>query len=107
LIYQRVARLRGPSGAASGATPLVSRAYTDQNEQPYAVSDAFVASMVCLQVVSMVAFVDAFLARSAHVLRVWSICVLYIARCASGTFDAHSFSRRQTVGDSGHHRFER
>ena len=50
-------------------------------------SDAFVASRVCLQVVSMVAFADAFLAMSIHAFRVWSICVLYIARCASGTWE--------------------
>jgi hypothetical protein len=51
------------------------------------VSDAFVASMVCLQVVSMMAFADAFLVLSTHALRIWSICVLYIARCASGTLE--------------------
>ena len=70
-----------------GATPFVGGARAGQNEQPKAVSDAFVASMVCLQVVSMVAFTDAFLAMSTHALRVWSICVLYIARCASGTLE--------------------
>src|SRR5215212_1124393 len=58
-----------------------------QNVQPSAVSEAFVASRVCLQVASMVAFVDGFFAMSIHVLRVWSICVLYIARCASGTLE--------------------
>ena len=70
-----------------GATPFVGGARAGQNEQPKAVSEAFVASMVCLQVVSMVAFTDAFLAMSTHALRVWSICVLFIARCASGTLE--------------------
>lgn len=47
-----------------------SAAHADQNEQPYAVSEAFVASRVCLQVASMVAFADGFLAKSTHALRV-------------------------------------
>src|SRR5206468_11870444 len=64
-----------------------SGARADQNEQPYAVSEALVASRVCLQLASMVAFADGFLAMSTHALRVWSICVLYIARCASGTLE--------------------
>src|SRR5688572_8428697 len=67
---------------------LFSVARTGQNVQPSAVSEAFVASSVCLQVDSMLAFVAGFLAMSTHALRVWSICVLYIARCASGTLEA-------------------
>ena len=53
------------SGALS-----VSGAGADQNEQPYAVSEAFVASIVCLQVASMVVFAEGFLAMSIHALRV-------------------------------------
>src|SRR4029453_13636822 len=70
--------------APHGATPL---SCADQNEQPKAVSDPFVASMVCLQVDSIVALTDAFLDMSSHALRVWSICVLYMAGCASGTLE--------------------
>src|SRR5215213_9355733 len=66
---------------------LFNGARAGQNVQPSAESEAFVASRVCLQVASMVAFVDGFFAMSIHVLRVWSICVLYIARCASGTLE--------------------
>jgi hypothetical protein len=67
---------------------LCNGARAGQNVQPSAESEAFVASSVCLQVASMLAFVDGFLAMSTHALRVWSICVLYIARCASGTLEA-------------------
>ena len=65
-------------------------------------SEAFVASRVCLQVASMVAFVDGFFAMSTHALRVWSICVLYIARCASGTLETMQASylvRKSSQGD--------
>ena len=80
-----------------GATPFVGGARADQNEQQNAGSEAFVASMVCLQVVSMVAFTDAFLAMSTHALRVWSICVLYIARCASGTLETMRLAKSCSV----------
>ena len=53
----------------SGALSF-SGADADQNEQPYAVSEAFVASIVCLQVASMVVFAEGFLAMSIHALRV-------------------------------------
>jgi hypothetical protein len=49
---------------------LFNGARAGQNVQPSAVSEAFVASRVCLQVASMVAFVEGFLAMSTHVLRV-------------------------------------
>ena len=85
-------RFRKSASPASSAAPWPSQgmapirhhsfstARADQNEQPYAVSEAFVASRVCLQLASIVVFADGFLARSTHALRVWSICVLYIAR---------------------------
>src|SRR6185369_14532619 len=77
-----------PSGNGAHTAPSpFSGAHADQNEQPYAVSEAFVASSVCLQVASMVALADGFFAMSTQALRVWSICVLYIARCASGTLE--------------------
>src|SRR5882672_3470942 len=71
---------------------LVSGACADQNEQPKAESDVFIASMVCLQVASMVAFVLGFLDMSVHALRVWSICVLYIARCSAGILETTQLS---------------
>jgi hypothetical protein len=68
------------------ALPLLSAAHAPiGTSSQKALSDAFAASMVCLQVISMVAFADAFVAMSTHALRVWSMCVLYIARSASGT----------------------
>src|SRR5215510_4220519 len=51
------------------ATSL-SIATSDQKLQPKPCSAVFIASLVCLQVASMVAFVDAFLAASSHSLRV-------------------------------------
>src|SRR5499426_20600 len=71
---------------------IASGAGAAQNEQPNAWSEVLIASMVCLQVVSMVDFVAGFLDRSSHILRVWSSCDLYIARCASGSLEATQLS---------------
>ena len=88
-------------GMAPGATPF-SGERADQNVQPSAVSEAFVASSVCLQVASMVAFVeDSSPCRPMSC--VWSICVLYIARCASGTLETTQASylvRKSSQGRS-------
>src|SRR5262245_54797213 len=72
---------------AHGTTPQRIDACAGQNEQPKAVSDVFIASMVCLQLASMVAFAPAVLDMSVHALRVWSSRVLYIARCSAGIFE--------------------
>ena len=69
-----VGRSRSRPGRRQGMAPArrhsFSAAHADQNVQPSAVSEAFVASRVCLQVASMVAFADGFLAKSTHALRV-------------------------------------
>src|ERR671930_2546894 len=77
--------------APRGATPCCRRR-ADQNEQPKLCSDALIASMVCLQVASIADLADGFLAMSTQVLRVWSSCVLNIARCASGILEVTQVS---------------
>jgi hypothetical protein len=58
------------SGAADAAPSVAGGVRTGQKLQPWAWSAVFIASMVCLQVASMVALADAFLDMSTHALRV-------------------------------------